>query len=394
MPPCSEALGRHNPYLYSTAVYSIACLIVGVVPHVAGVFIGRFFSGFASAVPSVVLAGSIEDLFGDESRLWWILVWNSFTTLGLTVGPIYGSFIAASIGWRWIYYTAAMVTAGILAILFATKESRPSKRLETKIEQLRKVNITDLEAAESPDSIKDTRELLRVIFWRPIQLGCTEPIIILVSLMNATAWGLVYLFTESLTVVYGQYGWSSTTSSLTFVAIAIGVPFSILPRFWDLHVLHSKKQQNKKVEPEDKIIGFAIAAPCLAMGLWLFSWTIPPYVHIHWIVSLLGLVLVGFAANEFAYTLNAYLSDSYTVYASSSLAALAFLRGIVSGVMPLFAHQMFTGLGSNIAGSIIAGVATLFCVMPFIFFRYGKRMREKSRFARKSVEMNEKFGDD
>lgn len=99
MPPCSEALGRHNPYLYSTAIYSIACLIVGLVPHIAGVFIGRFFSGFASAVPSVVLAGSIEDLFGDESRLWWILVWNSFTTLGLTVGPIYGSFIAASIGW-------------------------------------------------------------------------------------------------------------------------------------------------------------------------------------------------------------------------------------------------------------------------------------------------------
>lgn len=295
---------------------------------------------------------------------------------------------------RWVYYTAAIVTAGIFAILCATKESRPSKRLETKIEQLRKVNITDLQAAESPDSMKDTRELLRVIFWRPIQLGCTEPIIILVSLMNATAWGLVYLFTESLTVVYGQYGWSSTTSSLTFIAIAIGVPFSILPRFWDLHVLHSKKQQNKKIEPEDKIIGFAIAAPCLAIGLWLFSWTIPPYVHTHWVVSLLGLVLIGFAANEFAYTLNAYLSDSYTVYASSSLAALAFLRGTVSGVMPLFAHQMFTGLGSNVAGSIIAGVATLFCVMPFVFFRYGKGMREKSRFARQSVEMNEKFGDD
>jgi len=103
---------------------------------------------------------------------------------------------------------------------------------------------------------------------------------------------------------------------------------------------------------------------------------------------------VGFAANEFAYTLNAYLSDSYTIYASSSLTALAFLRGVVSGVMPLFAHHMFTGLGSNVAGSVIAAVATLFCVMPFVFFRYGKSMREKSRFARQSVEMNEKFGDE
>jgi hypothetical protein len=62
--------------------------------------------------------------------------------------------------------------------------------------------------------------------------------------------------------------------------------------------------------------------------------------------------------------------------------------------MPLFAHQMFTGLGSNVVGSIIAGVATLFCVMQFVIFRYGKGMREKSPFARKSVEMNEKYGDD
>jgi len=69
-----------------------------VVPHIAGVFLGRFFSGFASAVSSVVLAGSIEDLFGGERRLWLILVWNRSTTLGLTVGPIYGSYIAASIG--------------------------------------------------------------------------------------------------------------------------------------------------------------------------------------------------------------------------------------------------------------------------------------------------------
>lgn len=295
---------------------------------------------------------------------------------------------------RWIYYTAAIVTAGLFAILFATKESRPSKLLVTKIEQLGKKNIRDLEAAESPDTMSDTRELLLVIFWRPIRLGCTEPIIILVSLMNATAWGLVYLFTESLTVVYGQYGWSSRTSSLSFIAIAIGVPFSILPRFWDLHVMKIKKNQSKNVEPEDKIIGFAIAAPSLAVGLWLFSWTIPPYVHTHWVVSLLGLVLVGFAANEFAYTLNGYLSDSYTVYASSSLAALAFLRGIVSGVMPLFARQMFTGLGSNVAGSIIAGVATVFCVMPFVFFKYGKTMRERSQFARQSIEMNKEYGDD
>lgn len=44
----------------------------------------------------------------------------------------------------------------------------------------------------------------------------------------------------------------------------------------------------------------------------------------------------------------------------------SFLRGMFSGVnCQLFARQMFTGPGSNNAESLIAAVATLFCIMPF-----------------------------
>lgn len=80
-------------------MYAISSLIVGVVPSVAGVFVGRLFSGFASSVPSVVLAGSIEDIFASKTRVWLILLWNSSTTLGLTIGPIYGSYIGEAVGW-------------------------------------------------------------------------------------------------------------------------------------------------------------------------------------------------------------------------------------------------------------------------------------------------------
>jgi hypothetical protein len=221
----------------------------------------------------------------------------------------------------------------------------------------------------------------------------SEPIIILVSTLNATVWGLIYLFTESLTVVYSQWGWSDATSSLVFLAISVGIFFSILPRLWDYRIVCQKEKDGARVEPEDKILGFAIATPALAIGLWLFSWTIPPLVHTHWVPSMLGLILIGFAANESAYTMNGYLADSYTIYASSSLAALALLRALVSGVMPLFAYPMFHGLGSNVAGSMLAAIATVYCVAPFIFLKYGRRMRENSEFARHSAEVNEKHGD-
>jgi MFS family permease len=99
MPPFSEAFGRRMPYIYSCAAFCIGCLITGVVPSVAGVFVGRFVSGFASSVPSVVIAGSIQDMYASTHRVWMIWVWNSSTTLALILGPIYGAYMAHAIGW-------------------------------------------------------------------------------------------------------------------------------------------------------------------------------------------------------------------------------------------------------------------------------------------------------
>lgn len=99
MPPFSEALGRQKSYLVSAGAYSISSLLVGLIPSPAGVFVGRFISGFASSVPAIVLAGSIEDLYTQKSRLWLLWLWNCSTMLGIAMGPIYGSYIVDAIGW-------------------------------------------------------------------------------------------------------------------------------------------------------------------------------------------------------------------------------------------------------------------------------------------------------
>ncbi|KAJ5812372.1 hypothetical protein N7474_008673 [Penicillium riverlandense] len=389
MPPFSETLGRRKSYLLSAAIYSISSLLVGVVPSSAGVFIGRFFSGFASSVPSIVLAGSIEDLYSNRSRTWLLWLWNCSTTFGMCLGPIYGSYIASSVSWRWIFYTSAITSAVLFILLFTIKESRPTTLLSNRFNNLQlEVGSLDMDL-RIPDRVTRPRELLDVILLRPARLGVTEPIIVLVSLMSATVWGMVYLFTESFSVVYSQCGFSERSTSLLFIALLPGALLGGIVRLWDHRQMNNRRKNGVPPKPEDKINGFAIAAPALAVGLWAFGWTVPPLVHTHWGVSIVGLVLIGFAVNEFAYTLSGYIADSYTLYASSGLAAVAFLRGTLSGCMPLFAYQMYSGLGSNVATSIIAAIATLFCVTPYIFFKHGLWLRERSRFARFSAEVNE-----
>lgn len=107
-----------------------------------------------------------------------------------------------------------------------------------------------------------------------------------------------------------------------------------------------------------------------------------------------GFMPIGFAATKFSYTLSGYLSDSYTIYASSGLAVQGFLRALASGCLPLFAYPIYSGLGSNIATSIIAAVATLFCVTPYIFLTRGKRLKKNRPFARYSAKVNDQRGAD
>ncbi len=138
-------------------------------------------------------------------------------------------------------------------------------------------------------------------------------------------------------------------------------------------------------------MGFAFAAPALTLGLAWFAWTVPPLVpSLPWVVPTLALVPVGFAVHEMGYTLSGYLADAYMLYSASAFAGLAFVRALVAGLMPLVAHELYSGLNANAAGSVLAGLSALFCVAPWVFFRWSKRLRERSPFACHSLAAHER----
>jgi hypothetical protein len=53
---------------------------------------------------------------------------------------------------------------------------------------------------------------------------------------------------------------------------------------------------------------------------------------------------------------------------------------------------MFDRLGNNLAMSVLAAVATAFCIVPPAFICYGERIRRASKFARYSWEIQEELG--
>lgn len=97
--PWSETFGRKKLYIISSALSCICCVIVGVVPHIAAVIVGRVTAGLLSAIPYTVASGSTEDLFNSRERIWVIFGWTVASNCGLIIGPIMGTHIIAGLNW-------------------------------------------------------------------------------------------------------------------------------------------------------------------------------------------------------------------------------------------------------------------------------------------------------
>lgn len=266
-----------------------------------------------------------------------------------------------------MFYIAAIATGFLNVLLIPVRESRPSLILAEEVKKLREKTKDETLEALNPDSTPDMRTFVRTALSRPLRLFFTEPIVFACSIMQGTCVALIYLFTEALPPIYQSMGFAPAPASLPFFAIGLGFLPNILTRLWDGRVVKKQREAGLKSMPENKLTGLFFAAPALAAGLWWFAWVIPPATtHVHWFVSCVPLFFVGFALNEFATVLAGYMADSYLGYAASGFAAISLARSILSAMFPLFADKMFSALGANVAVSVLASLATVFCVVPIV----------------------------
>ena len=62
-PPYSETFGRKTLYIVSTLGFYICCIISAAVPSLPVIVLARFVADILSAVSTIIVAGSIEDIY-------------------------------------------------------------------------------------------------------------------------------------------------------------------------------------------------------------------------------------------------------------------------------------------------------------------------------------------
>ena len=101
-----------------------------------------------------------------------------------------------------------------------------------------------------------------------------------------------------LILFYSQFGWSKKSYFFAIYCVNTACSDELLssfttsmqtPIFWSKQI---------KVFPRRSDIHFRFRCPSSAIGLWIFAWSVPPMVHIHGIVSMVGFLLAVSTSSE------------------------------------------------------------------------------------------------
>jgi hypothetical protein len=206
-------------------------------------------------------------------------------------------------------------------------------------------------------------------------------------------YGILYLCFTAYPIVFRDIrGWSLGLSGLAFLGIGIGVLVTIAcePLVRRLINNHKVDPETGKVHPEAMVSFVCICSILIPIGELWFAWTCAP-ASIHWIVPLFAGIPFG-AGNTgvFIYASN-YLTHSYGMYAASALAGNSVIRSVLGGVLPLVGSYMYDSLGPNWAGTLLGLLEVAIVPIPFVFYKYGHKIRMKSNLIVRMQEDKKKL---
>ncbi|KAJ4379370.1 hypothetical protein N0V86_005415 [Didymella sp. IMI 355093] len=221
----------------------------------------------------------------------------------------------------------------------------------------------------------------------------TEPIVAAFNTYSAFNFGLLYAFFAAFPQVYLEYyGFDSLSTGLTFLGVGVGVvaaavTIMLFSKKWYLpqvrEAVHNDEPTSSfatsRLEPEKRLPLAMIGGPCITVGLFMYGWTTA--YRVHWIAPTIAEGLFGFGNMLVFMACMMYITDTYgPLYSASAMASNAILRYVLGGTFPLFAVQMFRGLGPQWACTLLGCLSIIGACVPFVLAKFGPDLRKRSGY--------------
>ncbi|CAG8062277.1 unnamed protein product [Penicillium salamii] len=384
--PLSEFYGRRWIFYISFALYLIFNFLCAFAPNLGALLVGRFLTGTFVSAPLSNAPGVLADLWDPLQRANAMAGFSAMVYVGPALGPVIAGFLELKEDWRWSFYVLLWL-GGVTAILMLTiPETYAPTILYNKAKRMRKAKIPGYEnvKAQVESSDRTLVDIYKVAITRP-WIILFDPISLLCAIYMAVVYTLLYMLFSIYPIVFQEKrGWNSGVGELPLVGTVVGALIGGAVVLADTRIRQRKIERGEKTMedtvPEDRLTLAMIGGVGFPITMFWFAWS-AQYNEVHWIVpTLAGCFLSSCLLLIFVAYLN-YLVDCYLMYAASAIAANTIARSACGAAAPLFTNQMFTALGVGGGGSLIGGVAAVLAVIPFLFYKHGKKIRIRSKFA-------------
>ncbi|CUM67337.1 uncharacterized protein PRCAT00005030001 [Priceomyces carsonii] len=384
--PLSELYGRKAALVPSCFGFVCFTFAVATAKDFQTIMICRFFAGFVGAAPLVVAPAAMADFFDAATRG---LAMNTFALVvfgGPMLAPILGAFTVknSELGWRWTSYFSGIVGCLplVLLVLFFEEPHHPII-LARKAEVLRRRTGNWGIQAPIDEVSLSLKEIFENNITRPVIMLFTEPILFLISLYNAFIYGLLYTFLTAIPLIFsGRYGFVGGVAELPYLSMLIGIFIGgIVSLYFAKTYNRAMVANNGKPVPEERLPPMMLGSFFFAGGLFWLGWAGDFPDRVHWIVPTIGASFIGFGLLLIFLPCINYIVDCYLLFAASALAGNNMLRSSFGGAFPLFAYQMFTNMHIKWASTLLGCIAIVLIPVPFLFYKYGKGIRARSKYA-------------
>lgn len=392
--PWSEELGRKPILQASLLLVNIFQLPVALAPNFASILVGRALGGLSTAGGSVTL-GMIADMWEADTQQYAVAAVVFSSVGGSVLGPVVGGFVEQFLPWRWNIWIQ-LIFGGFVQIIhfLMVPETRTSVMMDNIAKEMRK-------SGENPNIYGPTegmsfrerfppRELMAT--WiRPFSMFLTEPIVMVLSLLSGFADALIFMFIQSLGLVYDQHGFSPYQKGLAFIPIVIGYFLAWFSWFPVIRRNIAERRDNpdsERAQYESRLWWLLYTAPCLPIGLIGFAWTSLPQCH--WIGSMIFAAIIGIANYAIYMATVDYMICAYGPYSASATGGNGWARDFLAGVLTVPATPFYENIGGEYhleyASTILFGISVVLVAAVYVIYWKGPKLRERSPFAQRLSE--------
>ncbi|KAK9460688.1 major facilitator superfamily domain-containing protein [Lipomyces oligophaga] len=379
--PLSEFYGRRIIYILSFTFFVAMDFLVAFAPNIGAVLIGRLLSGTAGSAFLATAGGTIADMYTKDQLGLPMAIYTSAPLLGPSLGPITGNFITANCYWRWVPRVMLCFTGSCLIfIITCVPETYAPVLLRWRAQRIRKKTGDDRFKAPIEHLKRSVLRTVLVSCKRPFQIMVLDPMVFLLCLHTSLGVGINYLFFDAFPLVFEtNKGFKQEFVGLCFLGISVGVSVGVCTTpIWNGIYERLKAKNGGVPEPEFRLPMLMAGAICMPIGVFLFGFT--SYKSIHYMVPICMSSFFGIGLMFLLTSIFTYLVESYKLYAASVLAANNFMRSSFAAAFPLFGIQMYNKLTYPWASALLGFILVGMIPAPFLFFKYGKVLRGRSRF--------------